>query len=114
MGNRKLTYADLEKRVLQLEKEIALEKEIKLKFKTVFENSVEGIILIDENGTVTDWNRFIAARTGLNWSLRTAASQLRSGARASLRRRACCSVIKLPKAAWYRGCSTPEKMYCRR
>lgn len=66
MGNRKLTYADLEKRVLQLEKELDREKETELKFKTVFENSVEGIILIDENGTVSDWNRFIAARTGLS------------------------------------------------
>jgi PAS domain S-box-containing protein len=66
MGNRKLTYADLEKRVLQLEKEIALEKEIKLKFKTVFENSVEGVILTDKSGTITDWNNCIARSTGIN------------------------------------------------
>ncbi|MBI5009798.1 MAG: PAS domain S-box protein, partial [Bacteroidia bacterium] len=66
MGNRKLTYAELEERILKLEKELDREKETELKFKTVFENSVEGIILIDENGTVSDWNRFIAARTGLS------------------------------------------------
>jgi len=65
MGNRKLTYADLEKRVLQLEKEIIREKEIKLKFKAVFENSVEGVILTDESGTITDWNNCIATGTGI-------------------------------------------------
>ncbi len=66
MGNKKHTYADLEKRILQLEKELAGEKEIKLKFKTVFENSVEGVILIDDTGTITDWNNCIATSTGIN------------------------------------------------
>lgn len=65
MSDWKLSYEDLEKRVLHLEKELALEKENELKFKTVFENSPEGIILMDARGTVTDWNRFIADRTGI-------------------------------------------------
>ncbi|GEM_PF-2762638 len=65
MGNRKFTYAELEKRVLQLEKEIIREKEIKLKFKTVIENSVEGVILTDDTGTITDWNNCIATSTGI-------------------------------------------------
>jgi len=65
MEYNKSTYEDLEKRVLQLEKELAREKEIKLKFKTVFENSVEGVILTDESGIITDWNNCIATCTGI-------------------------------------------------
>jgi PAS domain S-box-containing protein len=47
------------------EKELLRGKENLLKFKTVFENFPEGIILIDKSGTVTNWNRFIAAKTGI-------------------------------------------------
>ncbi len=55
-----------------------------------------------------------SSSTGMFGSLGSAVPQLRSGARASLMRRACASVIKLPKAVLYRGCSTPEKIYCQR
>jgi PAS domain S-box-containing protein len=48
-----------------LEKELIRVKEDLLKFKAVFDNSPEGIILVDESGTVTDWNRFISGRTGI-------------------------------------------------
>lgn len=47
------------------DKEIVGESEDLLKFKAFFENSPEGIILINDNGTVTYWNRFIAERTGI-------------------------------------------------
>lgn len=35
-----------------------------LKYRTIFENSVEGIVLIDESGTITEWNKFIENKTG--------------------------------------------------
>jgi PAS domain S-box-containing protein len=34
------------------------------KYKTIFENSVEGIVLIDDTGTVTEWNKCFENRTG--------------------------------------------------
>jgi PAS domain S-box-containing protein len=40
--------------------------EIEEKYKTIFENSVEGIILVDNNGTVTEWNKFMESKTGLS------------------------------------------------
>lgn len=45
--------------------EIAL-REIEEKYKTIIENSVEGIILVDENGTVTEWNRFMENKSGIS------------------------------------------------
>jgi PAS domain S-box-containing protein len=45
--------------------EIAL-REIGEKYKTVFENSVEGIILTDEHGKVTEWNKFMENKTGIS------------------------------------------------
>jgi PAS domain S-box-containing protein len=65
MREKKPTPRQLAERFQELERELAHEKEIELKFKTVFDNSVEGIILTDETGTVTDWNKFIAGRTGI-------------------------------------------------
>jgi PAS domain S-box-containing protein len=40
--------------------------ELEEKYKTVFENSAEGIILVDENGKVTEWNKFMETKTGLS------------------------------------------------
>lgn len=41
-------------------------REIEEKYKTVFENSVEGIILVDNHGTITEWNRFMVNKTGIS------------------------------------------------
>jgi PAS domain S-box-containing protein len=41
-------------------------KESVEKYKTVFENSAEGIILIDDTGTITDWNKFLENKTGFS------------------------------------------------
>jgi PAS domain S-box-containing protein len=58
MSSKNLSNTDMEKELLK-------GKENLFKFKTVFENFPEGIILIDETGTVTEWNSFIAAKTGI-------------------------------------------------
>jgi PAS domain S-box-containing protein len=34
------------------------------KYRTVFENSVEGILLIDATGTIIEWNKFLEKKTG--------------------------------------------------
>jgi PAS domain S-box-containing protein len=34
------------------------------KYKTIFENSIEGIVLIDDTGTITEWNKCIENKTG--------------------------------------------------
>jgi PAS domain S-box-containing protein len=36
------------------------------KYKTIFENSVEGIALIDDSGTITEWNKFLEDKTGFS------------------------------------------------
>jgi len=66
MREKKPTNQQLAERFQKLESELAHEKEVELKFKTVFDNSVEGIILTDDTGTVTDWNKFIAGKTGIS------------------------------------------------
>ena len=38
------------------------------KYRTIFENSVEGIILVDDTGTITEWNKFIEQKTGFTKS----------------------------------------------
>jgi PAS domain S-box-containing protein len=38
------------------------------KYKTIFENSIEGIALIDDTGTISEWNRFLENKTGLSKS----------------------------------------------
>lgn len=58
MNEKNLSYEDLEKELIR-------EKENELKFKAVFENIPEGIILMNDSGTVTGWNRFIAERSGI-------------------------------------------------
>jgi PAS domain S-box-containing protein len=35
------------------------------KYRTIFENSVEGIILVDDTGTITEWNKCIENKTGI-------------------------------------------------
>jgi PAS domain S-box-containing protein len=35
------------------------------KYKAIFENSVEGIVLIDDKGTINEWNKCIEGKTGL-------------------------------------------------
>ena len=41
-------------------------RENEYKFRAIFENSVEGIILVDDTGSIMDWNKFIAERTGIS------------------------------------------------
>jgi PAS domain S-box-containing protein len=36
------------------------------KYRTIFENSVEGIVLINDTGTVIEWNKCIETRTGIS------------------------------------------------
>lgn len=36
------------------------------KYRTIFENTVEGIILIDDSGTVTEWNKCMEHKTGFS------------------------------------------------
>jgi PAS domain S-box-containing protein len=36
------------------------------KYRTIFENSVEGIILVDDAGTITEWNKYLENKTGLD------------------------------------------------
>ena len=36
------------------------------KYRTIFENSVEGIVLIDDTGTVTEWNKCMENKTGFS------------------------------------------------
>ncbi len=38
------------------------------KYRAIFENSVEGIVLIDDKGTITEWNKCIEGKTGLTKS----------------------------------------------
>ncbi len=66
MSEMKTTCREMAERFQEIEKELVHEKEVGLKFKSVFENSVEGMILTDDEGTVTDWNKFVAGKTGIS------------------------------------------------
>jgi len=36
------------------------------KYRTIFENSIEGIVLIDDKGSITEWNKCMELKTGLS------------------------------------------------
>jgi PAS domain S-box-containing protein len=68
---------DLEQRVIErtqaLTKEIAERRKIEAtlraseeKFRSIIENSVDGIILIDNNGSILEWNNGLENITGIN------------------------------------------------
>lgn len=63
MKRNKPSYIELERRIQQLEDEIVRSHE-NIKYRTIFENSVEGILIIDNTGTIIDWNKFIEEKTG--------------------------------------------------